>query len=315
MTGTYRPPDDRFVPRARLALAPFLGALLWGTLLSPTTAHALSWWVADEPSAEALRNNLDRYWPEHGITVKVGTPTYQREAIWYAGGELVMVAGDRVRWQATETDWPTQVALVRSWLRDRDRPGAGWIPRARPELGGYGLVSVGGGLRLPTVNPELRLGPASPAGHVTLGGGLAWRLLRVGIFSELGFGETAGQGLQAVSILRVFVGGTASLVAPIGKLEIENVLGFGARAVVIRPQELDLEPSVVRLGAFVLGLRLLGRATPVVAVGGGLRLGIDTAPIYVQVGQDAAPELLSPVTFHAELVVAFGGAATGDRAR
>lgn len=283
------------------------GCALILALLLPVQALALSWWVPDEGSAEALRNNLDRYWPEHGITVKVGTPTYQREAIWYAGGELVMVAGDRVRWQATETDWPTQVALVRSWLRDRDRPSAGWIPRARPEVGGYGVLSGGGGLRLPTVNPDLRLGPASPAGHITLGGGLAWRLLRVGIFSELGFGETAGQGLQAVSIMRAFVGGTASLVAPIGKLEIENLVGFGARAVVIRPKELDLEPSVVRLGAFVLGLRVLGRATPILALGGGLRLGIDTAPIFVQVGEDASPELLSPVTFHAELVVVLGG--------
>jgi len=284
-------------------------------LLVPSSALALSWWVPDEGSAEALRANLDRYWPDHEITVKVGTPTYQREAIWYAGGELVMVAGDRVRWQATETDWPTQVALVRSWLRDRDRPSAGWIPRARPEVGGYGSLSVGGGLRLPTVNPDLRLGPASPAGHLTLGGGLAWRLLRLGIFSELGFGETAGQGVQAVSILRAFVGGTLSLNAPIGKLEVENLLGFGARAVVIRPQELDLAPSVVRLGTFVLGLRLLGRATPLLAVGGGLRLGVDTAPIFVQVGEDAQPELLSPVTFHVEVVVVLGGAGPGGEGR
>ena len=302
-------------PTRPLLVPVFAALLMTSAVLVPRAALALSWWVPDEGSAEALRDNLDRYWPDHEITVKVGTPTYQREAIWYAGGELVMVAGDRVRWQATETDWPTQVALVRSWLRDRARPTAGWIPRVRPEIGGYGILSGGGGLRLPTVNPDLRLGPASPAGHVTLGGGLAWRLLRVGIFSELGFGETAGQGLQAVSILRAFVGGTVSLVAPVGKLEIENLLGVGARAVVIRPEELDLGPSVVRLGAFVLGLRVLGRATPILALGGGLRLGIDTAPIYVQVGQDAAPELLSPVTFHAELVVVLGGSSQRGEGR
>lgn len=298
MTRRGRTTIRRVLPAACAAVA---------LLCFPAVALALSWWVPDEATADALRDNLDRYWPEHDITVKVGTPTYQREGIWYAGGELVMVAGERVRWQAAETDWPAQVALVRSWLREQERPDSGWLPRARTDASGYGLLSIGGGLRLPSVGPDLDLGPASPAGLASLGGGLAWRLARLGIFSEVGFGETAGHGLQEVSILRVFVGGTLSLVVPIGRLEVENVLGVGARAVVIRPREIDVEPSTVRLGAFVLGLRLAGRLAPAISVGGGVRLGIDTAPILVHVGEDAVPELLSPVTFHAEVVVVLGG--------
>jgi hypothetical protein len=292
---------------------PALTALLLTAALSlPSLAHALSWWVADTAEAVELQDALDTWWPDHDIAVRVGTPTWQRDAIWYAGGELVMVAGERVRWQATEADWPTQVALVRSWLRDRRRPDAGWIPRAKQTLTGYGAVSLGGGLRLPSVAPDLALAPASPAGQATLAGGIAWRFLRVGAFGAFGFGESAGQGVQAVSVTRLFVGGTASLVAPLGALEMENVLGFGARVVVLQPKELDVEPSTVRLASFLLGLRLLGRPRPLVGVGGGVSIGIDAAPIFVQVGDDATPELLSPVTFHAELVVVLGGATQGE---
>lgn len=291
--------------RVRWAIALALAVLA----MSPGVASALTWWVSDDDRAIDLRDALDAYWPDHEVVVRVGSPTYQREAVWYAGGELVMVAGERVRWQATDADFPTQVALVRSWLREDRRPAEpGWIPRAQPRMAGFAVVAGGAGLRLPTVSPDLGRGPASPAGHLMLAGGIAWPWFRIGIGTAGTFGESAGTGQGAVGITRLFVGGLASLTAPAGPLEVENMIGIGARLVVLRAKELDVDPTTVRLASFLLGLRLMGRASPLVAVGGGVGIGLDTAPIFVQVGADTDPELLSPVTFYVEFAVSIGGA-------
>ncbi len=237
--------------------------LMVAALVTPGSAAAVSWWVAADTDAAPLREALDTYWPGHDINVRVGAPTYQREGIWYAGGELVLVVGERVRWQTIEPGWPAQVALVRSWLRDRDKPGPGWIPKAKQEVAGYGIVAAGAGLRLPTVGPDLRLGPASPNGHLAIEGGVAWPYIRVGVATAVDFGESAGSGNYAVAISRLWVGGMVALTAPLGPIEMENHLGIGGRLVIVRPKELLTEdPTTVRLPTFALGLRLMGRASP-----------------------------------------------------
>ncbi len=289
------------------ALRPLLLTVL--LVLLPSSAQALTWWVASEEDGLELNDALQTWWPGHDITIKVGSPTYQRNAIWYAGGELVMVAGERVRWQATGPEFPTQVALVRSWLREDAAPTPGWIPRrAQPKMAGFATVSGGAGARLPTISRDLGLGPASPAGHLMLSGGIAWPWFRIGIATAGTLGETAGTGVSSVAITRLFVGGSVSLTAPIGPLEVENFLGVGARLVVLRAKELPVDPTTVRLASFLLGLRLLGRVSPLVGVGGGVGIGIDASPIFVQLGPELDPELLSPVTLYAEVVVSIGGA-------
>lgn len=289
------------------ALRPLL--LIVALVLAPATAHALTWWVPNVEDGLELNDALQTWWPDHDIAVRVGSPTYQRNAIWYAGGELVMVAGERVRWQATASDYATQVALVRSWLREDRAPAPGWIPRpSTPRVAGFATVSGGAGARLPTIGRDLGLGPASPAGHLLLSGGIAWPWFRIGIATAGTLGETAGNGLSSVAITRLFVGGTVSLTAPAGPLEIENVIGVGARLVVLRAKELSIDPTTVRLASFLLGLRMLGRLSPLVAVGGGVGIGIDASPIFVQLGPDYDPQLLSPVTLYAEVVVSIGGA-------
>jgi len=288
-----------------------VGALLLSTaLLLPGTARALTWWVGDEAEAQSLAGALDTYWPGHDLAVRIGVPTYQREAIWYAGGELVMVAGERVRWQATpEDDFPSQVALVRSWLRELPAgTEAGWIPRAQPNIAGFGVIAGGVGLRLPTIGTDLTLGLASPAGHISIAGGIAWPWFRVGVGAVGTFGESAGLGVNAVSISRLFVGAVASLTAPAGPLEVENLIGVGGRMVMLRAKALEIDPQTVRLFSVLLGLRVMGRASPLVSIGGGIGIGIDASPIFVAVGPDVSPELLSPVTLHVELAFAIGGA-------
>lgn len=284
-------------------------ALLTAALLLPTVAHALTWWVADEAEAQALEAALKTYWPDHDLAIRSGVPTHQREAIWYAGGELVMVAGERVRWQAApEGDFASQVALARSWLRELPAgTDAGWIPRTRPNLSGFGVVAGGAGLRLPTIGTDLTLGLASPAGHISLAGGIAWPWFRIGVAANGTFGESAGQGVNAVSITRLFVGGVASLTAPAGLVEVENLIGLGGRMVMLRAKELQIDPQTVRLFSVLLGLRIMGHASALVSIGGGIGIGIDAAPIFVAVGPEASPELLSPVTLHVELAFAIGG--------
>ncbi len=285
-------------------------ALLGVTLLLPGAAHALTWWVDDDAQAQSLEEALATYWPDHDLAIRAGVPTHQREAIWYAGGELVMVAGERVRWQAApEGDFASQVALVLSWLRELPAgTDAGWIPHTRPSINGFGVVAGGAGLRLPTIGSDLALSPASPAGHFSLAGGIAWPVFRIGMAAVGTFGEAAGQGVNGVSISRIFVGGIASLVAPAGVVEVENLIGFGGRMVMLRAKELPIDPQTVRLASFLLGVRVMGRATPLLSIGGGIGIGIDLAPIFVAVGPDASPELLSPVTLSFELAFAIGGA-------
>jgi hypothetical protein len=163
------------------------------------------------------------------------------------------------------------------------------------------------------VGRDLTLGPASPAGHIRIEGGIAWPWFRVGVSAVGTFGEAAGTGVNAVSISRLFVGAIASLTAPAGPVEVENLIGLGGRMVMLRAKELEIDPQTVRLFSILLGLRVMGRVSPLVSLGGGVGLGIDASPIFVQVGPDAAPELLSPVTFHIEFAVCIGGARTPAR--
>ncbi len=299
----------------RAVRATLATALLGAALLLPGVAHALTWWVADEDEAIALSEALAQWWPSHDLAVRVGVPTYQREAIWYAGGELVMVAGERVRWQAAPAgDFASQVALVRSWLRELPAGSdAGWIPRAKPGIAGFGVVAGGGGLRLPTVAADLTFSPAAPAGHLSITGGIAWPWFRVGLGAVGTFGETAGSGDNSVGITRLFVGGVVSLTAPAGPVEVENLVGVGGRMVSLRAKELDLDPQTVRLVSMVLGLRVMVPATQVLSIGGGVGVGIDFAPIFVDLVGTEARELLSPVTLSFELAFAVGGASYPEK--
>jgi len=268
-------------------------------LLVPARASALTWWVVDEPAAETLRGELDRLWPTHTLDVAVGDPSARRQGVWYADGELVLVAAGRVRWQRAGAEAATQIALVRSWLRTMRSSGVEAPPKLGP--GPWVGASVGGGLRLPTVEPGLDLGPAWPAAWVGASGGVAWRSVQLGGQLALTLGEQAGSG-RPVRVTRIFGGARIGLLASLGRLTLENHVGFGARIAVLEADQ----RAVVPLPSFDVGVHLLGPAAPDLLVGGGLRIGIDTAPLRV-VGGDG-DLLLSPVTLHAELAIRFGGA-------
>ncbi len=295
-------------PRA-LAAAAFLNV----ALLAPSLASALPWWVEDEDDAEQLRALLDALWPGHPVEVQVGEADFGKEGVSFDGGELVLVSGDRVRFSRSDGDLATQVALVRSWLRETAVPDRGWVPPEPTTLrpGPFVTVLLGGGARLPstatTAGGDFVLGPASPTAWVAVGGGWSWKHARVGAQAGLTFGERAGLGSQAVTLTRFRGAATASVVAHAGQLRLENTLAVGVRVASIRAVEGDSKAAVRALPGLSVAVRLWGPISDDVWFGGGLGAGFDTAAVAIRVGPDEIPLLLSPVTVTADIGVLFGG--------
>ena len=288
--------------------------LLAAALLLPSLAEALPWWVDDADDAEQLTALLDALWPGHPVEVVIGPADFGKEGVSFDGAELVLVSGDRVRFSTSDGDLATQVALVRSWLRESAVADRGWVPPTPTALrpGPYAVVHLGGGARLPsaatTSAGEFVLGPASPTAMVAVGGGWSWKHLRLGGAAGLTFGERAGLGSQAVTLTRFFGGATASIVAHVGALRLENTLGAGVRLASIRAVEGDGKAAVRALPAISVAVRLWGPVSDGVWFGGGLGAGFDTAAVAVRVGEDQQiPMLLSPVTVTGDIGVLFGG--------
>jgi hypothetical protein len=282
-------------------------------LLLPTLASALPWWVEDEVEAERLEALLAALWPGHPVDVTLGEPDFGREGISSDGATLTLVHGDRVRFSATDGDLATQVALVRSWLRTSSVGDGGWVPPSRgaEKPGPFGELLLGGGARLPTAattaTGDFALGPASPSGSLALGGGWAWKHLRLGGRMSWSFGERAGVGSQAVALQRLFFGGTASVAGQLGRLELQNTLGVGARLAVLRTGAPETKPVTRTLPSLFVGVQLWGPLGDRVDVGGGLGVSFDTASLALRVGDEQQiPLLLSPVTVYGEVGVRIG---------
>jgi len=287
-------------------------AFLLTLLLVPALAHGLPWWVGDEDEGERLGALLDALWPGHPIEVEVGEPDFGQEGVSSDGATLTLVHGDRVRFSPTDGDMATQVALVKSWLRTRAVEEGGWVPPTERPLrpGPYALVLFGGGARLPTASStatgEFLLGPASPSGKIGLGGGMAWKHVRLGAQFSWSFGERAGVGSQAIQLQRLLGGATASLVAQLGSMELVNTLGGGVRVAVLRTDDEDSK-ALTRVVPTLFGaIQLWGPLGELIDVGGGLGVSFDTAPLAVRVGEDSVPLLLSPVTVYGEFGVRIG---------
>lgn len=289
-------------------------ALVCLALLIPSIAAALPWWVEDADDAEQLRALLDALWEGHPIEVVVGPPDFGKEGVSFDGNELVLVSGDRVRFAQSDGDVATQVALVRSWLREAVVDDRGWVPPVETVLkpGPFVTVLLGGGARLPsaatTSTGEFTLGPASPTAKVQIGGGWSGKHVRLGASAALSFGERAGVGSQAVSLTRFFGAANASVVAHVGQLRLENTLGLGVRLASIRIVEGDAKAAVRALPGVSVAVRLWGPVSDGVWFGGGLGAGFDTAAVAIRVGEDQQiPMLLSPVTVTGDIGVLFGG--------
>jgi len=298
-------------PRALAAAAFLLVALM-----VPSLASALPWWVDDADDAEQLRALLDALWPGHPVEVQVGAPDFGKEGVGFDGGELVLVSGDRVRFSRSDGDLATQVALVRSWLRETAVPDRGWVPPEPTEPirpGPFATVLLGGGARLPstatTAAGDFVLGPASPTAWVAVGGGWSWKHARIGGQAGLTFGERAGLGSQAVTLTRFRGAATASVVAHAGQLRLENTLAVGVRVASIRAVEGDAKAAVRALPGLSVAVRLWGPVSDKIWFGGGLGAGFDTAAVAIRVGPDEIPILLSPVTVTADIGILFGGPA------
>ena len=291
-------------------LRPLFACLaLLGALLIPRPASALPWWVEDDEAAEDLDAVLDSLWPGSPIVVVVGEPVFSREGVAFDGYELVLVSGDRVRFARSEPNWATLVSLVRGWLREFAVEDRGWLPPEAESVraGPYLVAGGGAAIRLPTISASFQQGPASPSGHGALGGGWAWRHARIGVRTSFALGERAGTGSGTVVVNRFFIGATAGLVGTVGRVSIENELGFGARIAALRPRSEEVESATLAIPSFLLGLRAVGPVARGVRLGGGLGVGIDTAPILVRIADDPSPVLLSPVRVFVEIVVFVGG--------
>ncbi|MCO4768623.1 MAG: hypothetical protein KDA24_01240 [Deltaproteobacteria bacterium] len=298
-------------------LAPLAWALLLALFL-PSIASALPWWVEDDAEAERLAALLEALWPGHPVEVLLGEADFGREGISSDGATLTLVHDDRVRFSPTDGDLATQVALVRSWLRSTAVQESSWLPASERDdrPGPFAIVLVGGGARLPTAattaNGGFTLGPASPSGNVSVGGGFAWKHLRLGGRVSTSFGERAGVGSQAINLQRVFFGATASLVGQLGRVELQNTLGVGARLAVLRAEGGDAKPVTRTLPGLFVGVQLWGPLGDKVDFGGGLGASFDTASLAVRVGEEQeTPLLLSPVTIYGELGVRFGCPCSG----
>ncbi len=287
--------------------------LLILALLAPSVASALPWWVEDTGDAEQLRALLDALWPGHPVEVVVGEADFGKEGVSFDGGELVLVSGDRVRFSRSDGDLATQVALVRSWLRETAVTDRGWVPPAPDAVrpGPFAAVFLGGGARLPstatTSTGDFVLGPASPTALLSVGGGWSWRHARVGALAGLTFGERAGLGSQAVTLTRFLGAATVSVVAHAGELRLENTLGLGVRIASIRAVQGESKAAVRALPGVSVAVRLWGPISDGVWFGGGLGAGFDTAAVAIRVGEAAVPMLLSPVTVTGNIGVLFGG--------
>ena len=287
--------------------------MLLVALLLPSAAHALPWWVDDDTESERLAALLEALWPGHPVEVIVGAPDFGREGVSSDGKTLTLVHDDRVRFSATDGDLATQVALVRSWLRTSAVADGGWVPpsKADEKPGPFAIVMLGGGARLPTAaattTGDFALGPASPSGSLGVGGGWAWKHLRLGGRVGWSFGERAGVGSQSIRLQRLFFGATASVAGKLGRIELQNTLGFGARLAVLRTDEPEAKPVTRALPSLIVGLQLWGPLGGLVDFGGGLGASFDTASLAVRVGEEQQiPLLLSPVTVYGELGVRFG---------
>lgn len=282
-------------------------------LLAPSLASALPWWVEDTADAEQLGALLDALWPGHPMEVLVGEANLETEGVSFDGEELVLVSADRVRFSRSDGDLATQVALVRSWLREAAVTDTGWVPPAPTAIrpGPFATVYLGGGARLPstatTSAGEFVLGPASPTAWIAVGGGWSWRHVRVGALAGLSFGERAGLGSQAVTLTRFLGAATVSAVGHLGQLRLENTLAVGVRVATIKAIEGDTAGVVRALPGVSVGVRLWGPVNDGLWFGGGLGAGFDTAAVAIQVGPDDIPILLSPVTVTADIGVLFGG--------
>jgi hypothetical protein len=287
--------------------------LVFAALLAPSLASALPWWVEDPDDVEQLSALLDALWPGHPVEVQVGEADFGKEGVSFDGGELVLVSGDRVRFSRSNGDLATQVALVRSWLRETAVPDRGWVPTDPTTLrpGPFVTVLVGGGARLPstatTAAGDFVLGPASPTAWLVAGAGWSWKHARIGGQAGLTFGERAGLGSQAVTLTRFRAAATASVVAHAGQLQLENTVAVGVRVASIRAVEGDAKEVVRALPGLSVAVRLWGPIGDNVWFGGGLGAGFDTAAVAIQVGPDEIPILLSPVTVTADIGVLFGG--------
>lgn len=283
-------------------------------LLVPSLACALPWWVEDADDAEQLTAVLDALWPGHPVEVIVGEPDFGKEGVSFDGEELVLVSDERVRFSRSDGDLATQVALVRSWLRETAVTDRGWVPSVPMTLrpGPFATVHLGGGARLPssstTTTGEFVLGPAAPTAMLAVGGGYSWKHLRLGGRAALTFGERAGVGSRAVTLTRFFGAVTASVVAHVGRLRLENTLGAGVRLASIKAVEGDAKAAVRALPGISVAVRLWGPVSDGVWFGGGLGAGFDTAAVAIRVGEDQEiPMLLSPVTVTGDIGVLFGG--------
>jgi hypothetical protein len=290
-----------------------LWALLFVALLAPATAQSLPWWVEDDSQSERLSALLEALWPGHPVEVILGDPDFGQEGVSSDGKTLTLVHDDRVRFSVTDGDLATQVALVRSWLRTSAVAEGGWVPpsKADEKPGPFAIVLLGGGARLPTAattaTGDFALGPASPSGSVGVGGGWAWKHVRLGTRVSWSFGERAGVGSQSIRLQRVFLGATASVAGKLGRVELQNTLGFGARLAQLRTDDPETKPATRALPGLFVGLQLWGPLSDLVDFGGGLGASFDTAPLAVRVGaEQQIPLLLSPVTVYGELGVRFG---------
>ena len=288
-----------------------LRGLLLLLLLLPGLASALPWWVEDDDDAEQLAALLDALWPGHPIEVQVGEPDYEQPGISFDGERLTWVDDERVRFRASDGDLATQIALVRSWLREATVDDGGWVPANETERkpGPYVELMVGGGVRLPTTiasGESFVLGPASPSAQVSLGGGFASRHVRLGLRSSWSFGERAGLGSQAVNLQRLFAGATVGVSGEVGPASLQASLGGGARLAFIRADESDAKPVTRALPSLFVSVQGWGPIGERLDFGGGLSIGFDTASIAVRVGEGALPLLLSPVTVVGELGARFG---------
>jgi len=287
-------------------------SLICALALLPSLAQALPWWVEDDDDAERLSAMLEALWPGHPVEVVIGEPDFGREGVSSDSSTLTLVHNDRVRFSPTEGDIATQVAMVRSWLRTSAVGDGGWVPPTEraEKPGPFAIVMVGGGARLPsavTTGSAFALSPASPSGSLGVGGGMAWKHLRLGLRANWSFGERAGVGSQAITLQRLFAGPTVSIAGQIGRVELQNTLGFGARIAVLRSEESDAKPVTRVLPGLFVGAQVWGPISDLLDVGGGLGASFDTAPLAVRVGsEEAIPLLLSPVTVYGELGVRFG---------
>lgn len=80
-----------------------------------TAAWAIPWWVPDAPTADAVREDLARFWPEGRVEIVVGPHPDGGRGVWYADGTLTLTTAERTWTQPSPDDPATWVVLARSW--------------------------------------------------------------------------------------------------------------------------------------------------------------------------------------------------------